>query len=218
MARKSLYRFLLPLFCVLILFLLAFFAFEKAIQPTLVAMSEAKVESMSIVAMNTAVNEILGSDVKYTDLTSIITDSNGKISTIQYNTILINELARKTSSLAQGKIASMGQQGIDIPMGSATRSKILAGKGPNINVKLIPIGSVAADFYEEFSQAGINQTRHKIYISLKTSVHIVVPLGSDTIKLSNKVPITETIITGEVPDTFIDVRNMDQALKLIPID
>lgn len=149
MARKSLYRFLLPLFCVLILFLLAFFAFEKAIQPTLVAMSEAKVESMSIVAMNTAVNEILGSDVKYTDLTSIITDSNGKISTIQYNTILINELARKTSSLAQGKIASMGQQGIDIPMGSATRSKILAGKGPNINVKLIPIGSVAADFYED---------------------------------------------------------------------
>jgi sporulation protein YunB len=164
---------------------------DLGIKPTIIAMSEAKVEYIAVLAMNNAVSQILGSNIKYTDLTDVLTDKDGKISMIQYNTILINTLARETSTVAQDEIRSLGAEGIKVPLGSITKSKLLSGRGPDINVKIIPVGSVSTDFSDEFKQAGINQTRHKIFLTLKTQVRIVVPLGSDIIDVSTKVPISE---------------------------
>ena len=93
-------------------------------------MSEAKIEYIAVLAMNNAVSKILGSDIKYTDLTNILTDKDGKIAMIQYNTILINTLARETSTLAQDEIRSLGAEGIDIPLGSITKAKYCQAGGP----------------------------------------------------------------------------------------
>jgi len=195
-----------------------FILIDTGIKPTIIAMSEANVEYIAVLAMNNAVSQILGSNIKYTDLTDIMTDKDGKISMIQYNTILINTLARETSTLAQNEIRSLGEKGISVPLGSITKSKLLSGRGPNIKVKIIPVGSVSTNFSDEFRQAGINQTRHKIYLELKTQVRIVVPLGSDIISVSTRVPITETLIVGDVPDTYVNVQDEEQMLNLVPID
>jgi sporulation protein YunB len=201
---------------ILISALLIFLWIDLAIKPTIIAMSEAKVEYIAVLAMNNAVSQILGSNIKYTDLTDVLTDKDGKITMIQYNTILINTLARETSTLAQDEIRSLGEAGINVPLGSITKSKILSGRGPMIKVRIIPVGSVSTDFSDEFKQAGINQTRHKIFLTLKTQVRIVVPLGSDIIDVSTRVPITETIIVGDVPNSYVNVDNEDQMLNLIP--
>lgn len=211
-------RFLIILMILILAAFLIFFIIDTGVKPTIIAMSEAKIEYIAVLAMNNAVSKILGSDIKYTDLTNILTDKDGKIAMIQYNTILINTLARKTSTLAQDEIRSLGAEGIDIPLGSITKSKILSGWGPNIKVKIIPVGSVSINFSDEFKQAGINQTRHKIYMEMQTQVRIVVPLGSDIINVATKVPITETIIIGDVPDTYVNVDNEDQMLNLVPIE
>ena len=177
-------KFLIILISIIIAAVLIFILIDQGIKPTIIAMSEAKVEYIAVLAMNNAVNKILGNNVKYTDLTDVLTDKDGKISMIQYNTILINTLARDTSSLAQDEIRSLGAEGITVPLGSITKSKLLAGKGPDIKVTIIPVGSVSTNFADEFKQAGINQTRHKIYLELKTQVRIVVPLGSEIINVN----------------------------------
>lgn len=211
-------KLLLILISIIVVAVLIFILIDQGIKPTIIAMSEAKVEYIAVLAMNNAVNKILGNNVKYSDLTDVLTDKDGKISMVQYNTILINTLARDTSSLAQDEIRSLGAEGITVPLGSITKSKLLSGKGPDIKVTIIPVGSVSTNFSDEFKQAGINQTRHKIYLELKTQVRIVVPLGSDIISVSTKVPITETLIVGEVPNTYVNVQDEDQMLNLIPID
>lgn len=217
-ARGFKQKFTIVIATILILCILFFMIIDRGIKPTIIAMSEAKVEYIAILAMNNAVSKILGTNVKYTDLTDVLTDKDGKISMIQYNTILINTLARDTSTLAQNEIRTLGEQGITIPLGSITRSKILAGMGPNIKVRMIPVGSVSTDFSDEFNQAGINQTRHRIFLTLRTQVRIVVPLGSNIIDVSTRVPITETIIVGDVPQTYVNVQNEDQMLNLIPME
>lgn len=211
-------KLLIVLFTISLVTVFIFMLIDIGIKPTIIAMSEAKVEYIAVLAMNNAVNTILGNNVKYTDLTDVLTDKDGKISMIQYNTILINTLARETSSLAQDEILALGVEGITVPLGSITKSKLLSGTGPDIKVKIIPVGSVSTNFSDEFRHAGINQTRHKIYMELKTQVRIVVPLGSDIINVSTKVPITETLIVGEVPNTYVNVENEDQMLNLIPVD
>ncbi len=61
----------------------------------------------------------------------------------------------------------------------------------------------------------INQTRHKIYLLATTNVKIIIPASSSTIKVNSYVPISESIIIGEVPDSFVMVED-DKLMNLIP--
>lgn len=211
-------KFLIVIGIIVMVISLLFILVDRAIKPTIIAMSEAKVEYIAILAMNNSVSKVLDSDINYTQLSNVILDKNGKISLIQYDTIIINKLARETSTLAQDEIRSLGEEGITVPLGSVTRSKILSGMGPDIRVRMTPVGSVSVDFTDEFHAAGINQTRHKIYLLFKTQVKIVVPLGSEVINVSTRVPISESIIVGDVPQTYVNVADEDQMLNLVPIE
>lgn len=216
--KRRLYKPFLIIFVLLTIASIIFLIIDRGIKPTVIAMSEAQVRYIAIKAMNNAVKKVLNSDIKYTDLINVMTDRNGKISLIQANTIRMNALASETSSVAQEEIRSMGAEGIYIPLGSIFNSKILAGLGPRVKVTIIPIGSVSIDFATEFENAGINQTRHKIYMVMEANVRIVVPLGSDTANVKTRIPITETIIVGDVPDYYINVGEggNDNILNLVP--
>lgn len=216
MVYKSLRRKYIYLLLIMAIVLLCFIILEKGIKPTVIAMSEAKVEYMATIAMNNAVKQTLGSDIKYTDLVNILTDNNGNITMIQANTVRMNNLAAEASSSTLVEITKMGDQGIEVPLGSIFNSRILAGMGPNIKIKIIPVGSVSHEFDTEFENAGINQTRHKIFLNMRAQVRVVVPLGSDIVTVSTKVPISETIIVGEVPDYYVNVDDKGKILNLIP--
>ena len=191
---------------------------DRGLKPTILAMSEAQVRNITVKAMNNAVKKALNSNIKYTDLINIMPDRNGKISLLQANTIRMNALGSETSSIAQEEIRMMGQEGIYIPLGAIFDSKILAGLGPRIKVTIIPVGSITTDFATEFENAGINQTRHKIYMIMEANVRIVIPLGSETAYIRTRVPVTETIIVGDVPDYYINLEdaNPDEILNLVP--
>jgi sporulation protein YunB len=214
--RKKKYGFAIIIAILLVLALLIFIFIDLSIKPTVIAMSDAQVRYIAIKAMNNAVKSVLNTNVKYTDLINVMTDRNGKIALIQANTIRMNALASETSSIAQDEIRSIGQEGIYIPVGSIFGSEILAGLGPKIKVTIIPIGSISTDFTTEFENAGINQTRHKIYMVMQAQVRIVIPLGSETARIDTRVPITETIIVGDVPDYYVNVDETDRMLNLVP--
>ena len=90
-SRKQ--KFLIVTGIIILIAALFFILVDTAIKPTIIAMSEAKVEYIAILAMNNSVSEVLSSEIKYTELTNVILDKDGKISLIQYDTILINKLA-----------------------------------------------------------------------------------------------------------------------------
>ena len=77
-----------------------------------------------------------------------------------------------------------------------------------------PIGFIEARYSSEFESAGINQTRHKIYINVKTKIRIIIPLKSSDIEVSNEIPIAETIIVGKIPKTAVQMELNDAGFKL----
>ena len=97
-------------------------------------------------------------------------------------------------------------QDIKIPIGQITKSKILSNLGPKINVSVLPIGAVDVNIGEAFEEAGINQTRHKVFINIKTWMRVAVPLISSSIETSTQIPLTETIIVGNVPSAIINLN------------
>ena len=81
---------------------------------------------------------------------------------------------------------------------------------------MLPVGSVQVEFHTDFRTAGINQTRHRVTLLLTAQVQLVIPTGAKTVEASTQVAMAESIIVGEVPDTFTDVGNDMDMLDLVP--
>ena len=143
-------------------------------------------------------------------------DAQGRVSMLRANTMRMNELAARTALLAEEELNSAENQFVEIPLGAALGVRFLSGFGPRLEVQILPVGAVHTSFDTEFETAGINQTRHKIFLNLRATVSLIVPTGSQLVEVTSTVPIAESIIVGEVPDSFVDVNNEEDMLDLIP--
>ena len=83
-------------------------------------------------------------------------------------------------------------------------------------VRILPVGSVHGEFHTDFQTAGINQTRHRVTLVLTAQVQLVVPTGAKKVEVSTQVAMAESIIVGDVPDTFTDVGDDMDMLDLVP--
>lgn len=135
---------------------------------------------------------------------------------LRAKTMRMNEIASQTALLAEEELNSFENQFVDIPIGAALGIRFLSGFGPRISVQILPVGAVNTNFETEFEAAGINQTRHKIFLTLRATISLIVPTGSQLVDVTSKVPIVESIIVGEVPQSFVDVNDRDDMLNLIP--
>ena len=100
------------------------------------------------------------------------------------------------------EIAQMDTRELSIPLGSLTGSALLAGRGPRISVRMQSVGSSTAYLSNEFSSAGINQTRHQIILNVDVYVSILLPGFSTATKVSNAFTVAETVLVGTVPDSY----------------
>lgn len=158
----------------------------------------------------------MGQGVAYEELIDAQMDAQGRVSMLRANTMRMNELASQTALLAERELGSAENQVVEIPLGAALGVSFLSGFGPRLEVQILPVGAVHTSFDTEFETAGINQTRHKIFLNLRATVSLIVPTGSQLVEVTSTVPIAESIIVGEVPESFVDVNNEEDMLNLIP--
>ncbi len=201
--------------CALILLILgaAGLALEKHLEKVILDMAHARAEAMAVEYMHEAVLEVLGSGVNYEDLISVRADSQGKITMLQANAVRMNELATLTALRAQARLESADAQSVLIPLGAALGVPFLSALGPKVQVKVVPVSAVSAAFSTEFESAGINQTRHKIYLSLHTTVRLVIPSSARQVSLASQVLAAESIIVGDVPQSYVQVPELNDALN-----
>jgi hypothetical protein len=82
-------------------------------------------------------------------------------------------------------------------------------------MKFTPAGAVQSTFSSKFTSAGINQTLHRITLTLKATVRIILPGDAYIVSIETQAPISESILVGSVPSTYTDVTQEDM-LDLIP--
>ncbi|MDQ7792354.1 MAG: sporulation protein YunB [Clostridia bacterium] len=189
---------------ILIVFVFTVVVAERALSSTIVAIAKAKAVQTAVLTVNGAVRDHLAeSEVRYQDLVHLHKDRDGRIVMMQANTIKINELAAGFALASERAIADLERESFSIPLGQMLGSQLLASYGPGIPVRIIPVGAVEIEMVDRFEAAGINQTRHRIYLDLGSSVRIVVPWQRTEVQIATRVPLVENIIVGEVPDTFV---------------
>lgn len=192
---------------VLIVFIL-FIIIERNISPTLLAIAEARARLIATEAINEAIKNKIANNVSYKDMITIHKNINGEVTLIQINAVEVNRIESETALYISQALRKITMGGIAIPLGQVTGSQILANFGPRIKVSIIPVGTVEVDISEAFEEAGINQTRHKIFLDIKTWVKIVVPMVSSNVQVATHIPIAETIIVGNVPNVILEFEKM----------
>lgn len=180
----------------------------NSVSPTIVAFSEAKIKSLTTAAVNSAIFEVMLEPISYGDLVSIEKNADGEITLIAANSMIINKLARDMAQSTETYIEKMGEQDVKIPIGTLSGSPLLAGKGFKVTIKVLPLGSVKCQFVSEFETAGINQTRHKIYLDVVATISIVLPTSQSIVKTNTPVLVSESIIVGKVPDTYLSAGSI----------
>lgn len=213
--KRVLRRLALVLGAIFLLCAVAVFSINRSLQPMLEGLSKARVEAVAAKAMNDAILDILR-DESVTEMLLNVYAENGSVYLLQANSGKLNTLAADCAIRAQERIASLGEQGISIPIGTVSGISLLAGRGPKIHVRFTPAGAVQSSFSSEFRSAGINQTMHRITLTLTTTVRIVLPGQTYTVTITAQAPIAENIIIGDVPAAYTDVSNEDDLLNLIP--
>ena len=207
--RKALRWIVLALLLLALLLLLL----ERNLESVILDMAHARAEAMAVEYIHEAVRDVMEEAVTYEDMMTVQTDRQGRVTMLKANAVRMNELATVTALEAQSKLESAEAQSIAIPLGAALGVPFLSALGPRIRVHIVPVSAVSAAFSTEFESAGINQTRHKIYLSLHTTVRLVIPGGARQVSLGSQVLIAESIIVGDVPQSYVQVPEMGDALN-----
>ncbi|MCB2299629.1 sporulation protein YunB [Clostridium tagluense] len=207
-------RVLLIITIIIINFTMFIYIFDKIIMPTVMAVADAEMRAKATEIVNKAIINEYSKQFNYDEIIRVDKDAQGNIVMLKADTLKMNKIACDVALESQKELLKLGDIGIKVPIGYITRNNILSYYGPCINIKMQPIGLVETKYSSEFESAGINQTRHKIYVKVKTTVRVIIPLKSNDIEVANEIPIAETIIVGKIPNTSIGLDLNGTGFKL----
>lgn len=92
---------------------------------------------------------------------------------------------------------------VKIPAGSLSGVSLLMGRGPEVPVEILMLTSSRVGFDNSIVSAGINQTKHRLLLSVFVDIDVVVPWGTRSTQVQSQVLIADTIVVGQVPETFV---------------
>ncbi|WP_375293684.1 sporulation protein YunB [Clostridium estertheticum] len=207
-------RILIIIAIVIINFTIFIYIFDKTTMPTVMAVADSEMRAKATEIVNKAIIDEYSNQFNYDEIIKVDKDSVGNIVMLKANTLKMNKIACDVALKSQKELMKLGDVGIRVPIGYITRNNILSYYGPSVNIKMQPIGHVETKYSSEFESAGINQTRHKIYVKVKTTVRVIIPLKSNDIEVTNEVPIAETIIVGKTPNTSVQLDLNGTGFKL----
>ncbi len=208
------FKIIFVLICLLTIGTLVYF--QRNVTKVLISISEATIRSITTVAVNDAIYYTLNDAMRYDDLISIVRDSDGNVTSITTDSLKINRIARDTAYLSQENLTKMSEEGIMVPIGALTGIEALAGFGQKINIKIIPISNVECRFVSKFRQAGINQTLHSLYLEIVSDISIILPSKSTNLASTIEVLICESVITGKIPDVYLQASMSGENGVLVP--
>ncbi len=185
---------------------------DLRIKKSLLTLASAEAQTAAAETINRIINDKVVSEMEYEDMVVVHKDGQGKIVLIQPNTIMLNKVMSSTVAEVAQALGQMKDDTIEIPMGEMSGIDVLAAYGPRMKVKIIPAGQVHVNILNEFEQAGINQTRHLIYFEVRSNIMVAVPFMEKELEVLAVIPMAETIIVGDVPETYVNFRGASEMM------
>ncbi len=203
--RKNIIKYLRAIFALISLVFL-FAILDNYIKPVVSSMSQTKVKIVATEEINKAILQAFVSDPKYSNIALIERDSSNRISSVSLDTIKANEIKAKIS---QTIISSFNSniKDLSIPVGTLTGFIFLNERGFYVPLKISFASNPDINFESKFESAGMNQSKHTIYINVTMDINIYIKPYNTKTQVSTNIPVSETIIVGEVPSFYSNLSS-----------
>ena len=154
----------------------------------------------------------------YKDLVHIEEDSEGNVTFLESNVVLINQIKSSIVNNLQKRFTEERNVNIEIRLGALTGSRLISNVGPKIKIKVIPSGTITSTLETEFYSVGVNQSLHRIYLNIDCTVSILSPFETVSQSIQNKILLSESVIVGNTPENYykIDTMAPSDQLNLLP--
>jgi sporulation protein YunB len=178
--------------------------FRYQYRDTIRALAQTQVINSTSDLINDAIDrQIESGNIQYDRIVYFEKDLNGRITALKTNMSEVNRLKTDILNLINDEILSLDTSDLGIPLGSLFLPEFLSGRGPEIPVHILSIRNSDGSFESYFTEAGINQTLQQLRMNVCVDVAILVLGRSETFTVTSQVVVAETIIVGQVPDTFL---------------
>lgn len=200
----------------LILCICGFIFTENTMKNTLSTTAELKSKEIIEQIINSAVYDQThsedGSELKIINTNQ---DQGGDLQMVTLNTPLLNKIGTEIAKRVNNDIYYNEKEQIRLSLGSLLGSKLLSQIGPYFNFDIVPVAVINVGYNTEFESVGINQSKYKVYLNVKTETRLLVPFMSEKFRTENTVLIAEAVIVGDVPQTYTNIPKEDVS-ELVP--
>lgn len=205
--RRKKYKRITIVFIIFFIIIYSLYKMDRDLKPIVMALCDAEARVIAAETINKTIRDEFVNKISYDDLMTVKTDKDGNVVMIQANTVELNRIGSDIALSVQKKILDIGVKGGSIPIGALTKNDLISYYGPKIKFSMKPVGSVASSYRSQFEAAGINQTRHIVYLDITANVQVIIPTGRNSIAITSNIPIAESIIVGKVPNTYAEFGN-----------
>jgi len=143
--------------------------------------------------------------LSYRQLMHIERDDDGRVALLVPDTMRLNAFMAEVVTGMEETLTELTRQKVSLPMGALTGSALLADWGPELRYGFRFQGVPEVEVKDEFLSAGINQVQHRIYLDVAVELRIIVPFSHRTDTVTATVLLSEGIIVGYTPDTYLNL-------------
>ena len=210
---------------------------KKRIMPSIFKYGRLEAKKFSSIIINDAIDKYITDKIDIENL-FIVTNDNGEIKSIDFNTSLINKyltdatksIQKNLKYIEQGNIQKVEYQAdllesydekslkngviYYLNSGFIFNNPIFANFGAQIPIKISLTGDVVSNISTEITNYGINNALIKVYANIKITEQVILPYYDKEIELESKVPVALKLINGTVPSYYGNLNTVTPSLTL----
>ena len=214
--------YILVFLLVIIISFLILYIFNLKAMPIIINYADVQTKKVGIeVLKETGVKEI-NELVKKNELFDIVCNDKGEIETIDFDTILVNEILLIASKNIRARLSEVEngrnlpkelyydlsfdklKNGIiyEVPFNVIFNNSFFYNIGPKIPIKIKYSGNVSLDIKTRVSEYGINSALIEIYIKAQVTQRTILPFKSKDVKLVSEIPVVMKVVKGNIPNYY----------------
>lgn len=145
-----------------------------------------------------------------------------KIDNVIVNTKEVNSIMSKTLEVINDLFLQI-ENGIALnelilPLGVVISDTLFQNMGPNIKIKVRPVGSYKVDLITSAESFGINNSILQVLLTLQIDFITIIPFNSQVISVDLNIPLVIEFIQGVVPRYYYYLHNYDPGPSIPEIE
>jgi sporulation protein YunB len=188
-------------------FAFSYYRFDRRILPLVLEAAELRIQTEINNVINSVVHEIIVAN--RVSASDFILQNELAMNTrpvLSVNTVLANEICNIAAQEISARLNNLEPEIVSVPIGMALGLDTLSQLGPRFTFTMAPIGNALVNYESHFTAVGINQTHFSVFLTVESVVRIINPVQSSEIHVTRHISLVDTIISGTVPGTYL---NMD---------